>query len=146
MRLNRAHHLWFCRKTSHHFLKRRDLAAMESSAQSGDQRDTPLSQAIDRLWVRFLPEIKERIAIIQVAADALAAGTLITSRRQAAYEAAHKLAGVLGTFGLTRGTVLARELEIGFNRKDGPDPASWKRLGAIAKELQAMVESRKPSE
>jgi HPt (histidine-containing phosphotransfer) domain-containing protein len=115
---------------------------MESSAQSGAQGDTALSQAIDRLWVRFLPEIKERIAIIQVAADALAAGTLITSRREAAYEAAHKLAGVLGTFGLTPGTVLARELEINFSRGDGPDPASGKRLAAIATELRAMVESR----
>ncbi len=81
--------------------------------------------------------------VIQVAADALAAGTLIASRREAAFEAAHKLAGVLGTFGLTRGTVLARELEINFSRGDGPDPASGKRLAAIAAELRAMVESRK---
>ena len=115
---------------------------MESSAQSGAQGDAALSQAIERLWVRFLPEIKERIAVIQVAADALAAGTLIASRREAAYAAAHKLAGVLGTFGLTRGTVLARELEINFSREDGPDPASAKRLAAVATELRAMVESR----
>jgi HPt (histidine-containing phosphotransfer) domain-containing protein len=108
--------------------------------------DAALTQAIDRLWVRFLPEIEERIAVLDTAAEALAAGTLTAARRETASAAAHKLAGVLGTFGLTRGTVLARELEIGFNRKDGPDPASWKRLGAIAKELQAMVESRKPSE
>jgi HPt (histidine-containing phosphotransfer) domain-containing protein len=115
---------------------------MESSAQSDAQGGTALSQAIDRLWVRFLPEIKERIAVIQVAADALAAGTIITSRREAAYAAAHKLAGVLGTFGLTRGTVLARELEINFSREDSPDPVSGKKLAAIAAELRAMVESR----
>jgi len=118
---------------------------MESSAQSGAQGDTALSQAIDRLWVRFLPEIKDRIAVIQAAADALAAGTLITSRREAAHAAAHKLAGVLGTFGLTRGTVLARELEINFSRRDGPDPASGKRLATIATELRAMVENRQSS-
>jgi HPt (histidine-containing phosphotransfer) domain-containing protein len=118
---------------------------MESSTQSGAQGDTDLSQAIDRLWVRFLPEIKERIAVIQAAADALAHGTLITSRREAACAAAHKLAGVLGTFGLTRGTVLARELEMNFSRDEGPDPASGKRLAAIATELRAMVESRQSS-
>ena len=116
--------------------------AMESSARSSAQGETALSQAIDRLWVRFLPEIKERIAVLQAAAEALAAGALTASRREAAYAAAHKLAGVLGTFGLTRGTVLARELEINFSRKDGPDPASGKRLTGIAAELRAMVESR----
>ena len=116
---------------------------MESFAQSGAQGDPALSQAIDRLWVRFLPEIKERIAVIQAAADALATGTSIGSRREAAHAAAHKLAGVLGTVGLTRGTVLARELEINFSRDDGPDPVSGKRLATIATELRAMVESRR---
>ena len=115
---------------------------MESSAQSGAQGETALSQAIDRLWIRFLPEIKERIAVLQAAAEALAAGALTASRCEAAYAAAHKLAGVLGTFGLTRGTVLARELEINFSSKDGLDPASGKRLTGIAAELSAMVESR----
>ena len=115
---------------------------MESSTPSGAQRDASLSQAIDRLWVRFLPEINERIALLQAAAEAIAAGTLTASRREAAYAAAHKLAGVLGTFGLPRGTVLARELEINFSREGGSDPASGKRHAAIAAELRAMVESR----
>ena len=119
---------------------------MKSSAQSGAQPDLALSEAIDRLWVRHLPEIKERIAVIQAAAGSLAAGTLDRSRRAAAHAAAHKLAGVLGTFGLTRGTVLARELEINFSSKDGPDPASATRLAAIATDLRAMVESRESVE
>jgi len=118
---------------------------MESSAQSVAQGDANLSQAIERLWVRFLPEIKERIAVIQAAADALAAGTPTASRRVAAHAAAHKLAGVLGTFGLTRGTELARELEIDFSSEDGPDPASGKKLAAVAAELRALVESRQSS-
>jgi len=118
---------------------------MESFAQSGAQGDIALSQAIDRLWVRFLPEIKERIAVLQAAADSLTAGTFTASRRETAYAAAHKLAGVLGTFGITRGTVLARELETNFSREDGPDPAAGKRLAAIAAELRAMVESRESS-
>ncbi len=116
---------------------------MESSSKPGDQGDTALSQAIDSLWVRFLPEIRERIAVLHAATEALTTGTLTASRRESAYAAAHKLAGVLGTFGLTRGTVLARELEINFSHNDGPDPASGKRLAAIAAELGEMAESRK---
>ena len=114
----------------------------ESSAQPGD---ADFAQAIERLWVRFLPEIKERVAILEAAAAEVAGATLFPSRRETARAAAHKLAGVLGTFGLTRGTVLARELEINFSREGGPDPGSGKRLAAIAAELRTMVESRKTS-
>jgi hypothetical protein len=49
---------------------------------------------------------------------------------------------VLGTFGLTRGTVLARELEIMYSRENGPDPALGLRLTSIALELRAIVNSR----
>lgn len=78
----------------------------------------------------------------QAAADSLAAGALTASRCETAHATAHKLAGVLGTFGLTRGTDLARELEINFSRENGPDPTYAERLAAIAAELRAMVESR----
>jgi len=57
----------------------------------------------------------------------------------------HKLAGVLGSFGLTRGTVLARELELTFARESSPGPDASAKLSAIAAELRAMIESRKPS-
>ena len=115
---------------------------MESFAQSGFQADTALSQAIERLWGRFLPEIKERIAVLEKAAEALTAQTLAPPCREAAQAAAHKLAGVLGTFGLTRGTDLARDLEISLFRESGPDPGFGQRLAAIARELREMVENR----
>ena len=53
------------------------------------------------------------------------------------------LAGVCGTFGLTRGTVLARELEIMYSRQNGPDPALAERMKSIAAELHTIIESRK---
>ena len=115
---------------------------MKSSAQSGDRADPALSQAIDRLWVRFLPEIKERVAILEGAASAVAAKNLTASRREAAESAAHKLAGVLGTFSLTRGTVLARELELTFSRESAPAASLGKHLTRIAAELRTIVESR----
>jgi len=115
---------------------------MNTTGQSGVSQEGALAQAIDGLWQRFLPQIRERVAILESAAAALAAGPLTEELREAALAAAHKLAGTLGTFGLTRGTVLARELEINFSRGDGPDPASGKRLAAIATELRAMVENR----
>ncbi len=115
---------------------------MSSSAQSGKHAEEALSQAIDRLWIRFLPEIKERVAVLEAAAAAVASKKLTASRREKAQAAAHKLAGVLGTFSLTRGTVLARELEITYSRESSPGADAGERLTAIAAELRAIVESR----
>ena len=118
---------------------------MKSPAQPGAPSDEALSLAIDRLWARFLPEITERVAILERAAKAVAAGNLASASRAEAQSAAHKLAGVLGTFGLTRGTVLARELELTYSRESAPDPDSGTRIAAIASELRTMIESRKPA-
>ncbi|MGB7265897.1 MAG: Hpt domain-containing protein [Terracidiphilus sp.] len=115
---------------------------MKPSAQPGAQAQAALTQAIDRLWVRFLPEIRERVAVLEAAAAAVAARKLTASHRENAQAAAHKLAGVLGTFSLTRGTVLARELELTFSRESSPGPDSGERLAAIAAELRVLVEGR----
>lgn len=102
-----------------------------------------LQQALDALWVRFLPELQQRIAVLEEAGRAFAARRLSQKQHEAANIAAHKLAGVLGTFGLTKGTVLARELEILYSRENGPDPAIAEQLGHIAAQLRAIVEGRK---
>jgi HPt (histidine-containing phosphotransfer) domain-containing protein len=115
---------------------------MKPPAQSGKPAEEALSRAIDLLWSRFLPEIKERVAILEAAAASVAAKQLTKSRREKAHAAAHKLAGVLGTFNLTRGTVLARELEMTYSRENSPGPDSGERLAAIAAELRTMVENR----
>ncbi len=115
---------------------------MKSSPQSGKQAEEALSQAIDRLWVRFLPKIRERVAVLESAAAAVAAKKLTAPRREKAQAAAHNLAGVLGTFSLSRGTVLARELEVIYSQETSPGPDSGERLAAIAAELRAIVENR----
>ncbi len=102
-----------------------------------------LSQALDALWARFLPLVEERIALLESAAAAFAAGRLSIEERQAAGAAAHKLAGVLGTFGLARGTALARELETMYLSQSPPDSALGASLISITAELRAIVKDRK---
>jgi len=118
---------------------------MKATAQIDARSDAALSQAIDGLWERFLPEIRERVTVLEAATKAVAGRKLAGKQRDAAQAAAHKLAGVLGSFGLTRGTVLARELELTFARESSPGPDASAKLSAIAAELRAMIESRKPS-
>lgn len=101
-----------------------------------------LSQALDALWIKFLPLIEERVAILESAAAAFAAGKLPSEERQAASAAAHKLAGALGTFGLARGTALARELETMYMGQSAPDSALGARITSMAAELRAIVQNR----
>jgi len=115
---------------------------MDSTAQPGRQADANLAEAIDRLWTRFLPEMRERVSILASASSAVSAKTLTGQECKAAQAAAHKLAGVLGTFGLTAGTVLARKLEMHFSREGGPDSDFGPRLVEVVNELQSMIESR----
>jgi HPt (histidine-containing phosphotransfer) domain-containing protein len=102
-----------------------------------------MAEALDRLWAKFLPQMMERVAILEAASVALAAGRLSIDQRSDANAAAHKLAGVLGTFGFTKGTVLAREAEILYSGGPDTDPEAAARLAEIASQLRAIVESRK---
>ena len=99
-----------------------------------------LNEALDRLWTQFLPQIEERVATLESASQALSAGELPDDQRDAAQSAAHKLAGILGTFGLTKGTILAREAEqicMGDS-----DPALAAQLTDIAAQLRALISAR----
>jgi HPt (histidine-containing phosphotransfer) domain-containing protein len=118
---------------------------MKTTSQPGPRADADLSQAMDRLWARFLPELKARVAVLEAAAQAAGESKLTGKQREAAQAAAHKLAGVLGTFGLTRGTVLARELELTFARESTPRRAAGPKIAETASELRSLIESRKPS-
>jgi len=102
-----------------------------------------LTEAINRLWAQFLPQMRGRVDTLETAAAAFAANKLSSAQQVQANDAAHKLAGALGSFGLTKGTVLARELEIMYSRESGPDSALAARLGQIAAELRTLIENRK---
>ena len=102
-----------------------------------------LSAALDRMWVQYLPLMQERVEVLEAAAREFAAGPLSVDRQQAAQAAAHRLAGVLGTFGLTRGTVLARELETMYSRRNDSEASLAERFSSITAEIRAIIASRK---
>jgi HPt (histidine-containing phosphotransfer) domain-containing protein len=104
-----------------------------------------LDDALRKLWDKFLPQMEERVALLEEAGAALDAGLLTSAQRNAANAAAHKLAGVLGSFGLTRGTILAREAEILYSGEPQTDPDAADQLRTLAVQLRAMIEARKAS-
>jgi len=114
----------------------------QSSNEASDAK-TSMTGALDRLWVQFRSQMDERIEILEAANQALAADSLSIEQRSEANSAAHKLAGVLGTFGLTRGTVLAREAEVIYSGDAEPDPTSLPRLTEITEQLRTIIASRR---
>jgi HPt (histidine-containing phosphotransfer) domain-containing protein len=100
-----------------------------------------LNEALNRLWIQFLPQIVERVVTLEVASKAAADNKLSLEQKIEANSAAHKLAGILGTFGLTKGTILAREAEILYS--GDIDPASVAQLAEIAGQLRVLITSRK---
>ena len=65
--------------------------------------------------------------------------------RLRAVDAAHKLAGVLGTFGLPRGTELAREAEETFGRESALSRPTVARLDALLAELEELIRTAGPT-
>jgi HPt (histidine-containing phosphotransfer) domain-containing protein len=98
---------------------------------------------MNRLWVKYLPELEARVATLETAATALAAGALTEDLQEQATLEAHKLAGVLGTFGLHQGTDLAREAENAYRGDLQAVQIQSDRLAAIAAELKGLLASRR---
>jgi HPt (histidine-containing phosphotransfer) domain-containing protein len=104
--------------------------------------ESPLTPSADRIapmlaaiWQRSQAQIGERLALLDCAACALASGTLSCELREEAHSTAHKLAGLLGTFGFPEGTDLAREIEADFASEDGGS----NRLGSRVEVLRKLL-------
>ena len=66
---------------------------------------------MNRIFRAHRDDFYQRVTTLEGAVAAIAAGRLDHALRESAERDAHKLVGSLGTFGLARGTALARELE-----------------------------------
>ena len=102
---------------------------------------TAIAEVMNRMWTKFLPEIEERVAVLENAGAAISRGALTAELRKEALSAAHKLAGVLGTFGLDEGTVLAREAEEIYLRESAASMPNGRAV-ALATQLRAVLASR----
>ena len=108
----------------------------------GTGKQDALAEALNALWRQYLPQMQERVAAIASAADKLQRGEEGEHASLAGAEA-HKLAGVLGTFGLARGTDLARDAEMLCNNAAADDAGQLgARLARIADELSQVLASR----
>ena len=98
-----------------------------------------LQVMLGQIWKKNEATILERVEALRTAQRQLLAGQLDSDCERQALAAAHKLAGVLGTFGVARGSELARAAEAVLQQKASDQAAL---LGAILDELTPLVESK----
>jgi HPt (histidine-containing phosphotransfer) domain-containing protein len=76
-----------------------------------DNPAATIASRLEEIWRRSRPTVLERMALLHSACAALALDPADVEARSTGREAAHKLSGVLGVFGLPRGTQLASSIE-----------------------------------
>lgn len=97
-----------------------------------------MDDLLQTVWIESEATVAERIALVDAAVEHLLAGQLDEDERHSACQAAHRLAGSLGLFGLHRAGEAARALEIQLERGGSPGP---ERRRILHEEL-AMLASR----
>ena len=98
-----------------------------------------------QIWRTSEATLFERIATIRAASVGIDDGTLDDERREQARAAAHKLAGVLGTFGLPQGTEVARQVEVLLESGKPAGPPEATRLTELLRQLVTIIETKSNS-
>lgn len=99
-----------------------------------------LHDLLATLWSRSRQTISERLDVLRTTHRALRANAADTNARRAGADAAHKLAGILGTFGLPAGTDLARRIEVMLESATPIRPFDLEVLQQSIDQLHQMIE------
>lgn len=102
--------------------------------------DNQLNTAVFALWGRFREMMFERLKSIEMASGAALNNSMTDAQRGEALNAAHKLAGSLGTFGLGEGSKLASKLELMLEGAELLGSEQSRHLGELAKMLRKEME------
>jgi two-component system, OmpR family, response regulator len=101
----------------------------------GQSREDRTRELLRQVWLRNRATTMERLAVVGSALEALAGGALDAERRDAALSEAHKLRGILGTYGFAEGSELAAQAEEVFQGDGGVAGELSVRLARYARSL-----------
>jgi|SRR5882724_3249728 len=101
-----------------------------------------LHDLLATLWSRSRVTIGERLDILRTTHRVLRANPGDKNARRAGADAAHKLAGILGTFGLPDGTNLARQVEVMLESAAPISPFDLEALQRAIDQLHLMIEAK----
>jgi HPt (histidine-containing phosphotransfer) domain-containing protein len=106
---------------------------------------TKIAARLTELWRTSLPTILERMNILRTACTTLTENPADRQARITGFEAAHKLSGVLGVFGLPQGSELASEIEFRLKSDEPLTPQDISDLCDQITDLEAIIASRESS-
>ncbi|HVJ08228.1 MAG TPA: Hpt domain-containing protein [Acidisarcina sp.] len=109
-----------------------------ATALSGDR----LQQLLLQLWMTSKSTVAERLEAICRAQALLEKNMLDEQARLEALDAAHKLAGILGTFGLPMGTELARQIEMAMEQAGKPGSVDAHALAGTLAQLSELINQK----
>lgn len=95
--------------------------------------------ALAGVWERFRGRVNEQVTLLEQVATQLLQAKPIPEKRQQAEQAAHTLAGSLGTFGFGTGSQLARKIERSL-RKQALSQKEAKHLRELVTALRQSIE------
>lgn len=101
-----------------------------------------LATKLNELWTISRPAILERMTTLRAAHASLSVNLADSEARRQGREVAHKLAGVLGTFGLPQGSLIASSIESQLMSDTPLTPADLSALDAHIAELDAVIASK----
>jgi HPt (histidine-containing phosphotransfer) domain-containing protein len=110
------------------------------------QKSEPAADKIQAMllvmWKNSRATVAERMRTLRHAQEKLAKATLEGKERKEAESAAHKLAGILGTFGLPQGTALASRIENLLATEGLIEEQHHHELAAWLDDLEAQIASK----
>ena len=101
-----------------------------------------LHDLLATLWARSRQTISDRVDTLRATHRALRANPADKHARRAGADAAHKLAGILGTFGLPEGTNIARHVELMLGSSAPLQPYDLDSLQRTIDQLHQMIEAK----
>ncbi len=115
--------------------------AEQQAASAQTEAQKKLHDLLATLWEQRKNILIERLTTLQESIAGLEAPAAEASRKLGA-ETAHKLAGILGTFGLPQGTEIAREAEVTLEKDGALSPQEIARLHQITEQLAKLLDQR----
>ncbi len=96
--------------------------------------------ALAGVWNRFQEKISQQVSVLEQAAAEVLQDTLRPDLRAQAEQHAHTLAGSLGTFGLSKGSQIARKIQHLFEAKKPITLKDGKHLQKLVESLRKEIE------
>ena len=137
-----------------YYLKALDGRVLEEKALEGNrspqpaasQKAPPSPQAqyltfLNQTWIANKPKFLSQLTVFAQAIAALQLSSLSSTLQTQAHFTAHKLAGSLGTFGLTEAMILARQLEQMLNESSFSTPLCATTLAALLNALEQEIQT-----